>query len=66
MPDTDARKLLSLVLRGVQAAVADDARQEALADASREISTAAGWSAVAQRVRNGRGSAYTPRRKEIA
>lgn len=60
MADTDARKLLSLVLRGVQAAVADDARQEALAEASREVSTTADWSAVAQRVRSGRGAAYIP------
>ena len=63
MPDSDARKLLSLLLRGVQAALADDATQAASADASREISTAADWRALAQRTHRGRGPAYIPRKR---
>lgn len=66
MADHDARKLMALILGGVREAIQNDARQEALADASREVSTAADWPAVAQRVRNGRGAAYIARRKEIA
>ncbi|MCV7176764.1 DUF2742 domain-containing protein [Mycolicibacterium sphagni] len=61
MPDTDARKLMSLLLGGVRDALRNDTRQEAVSDASSEISTAADWPAVAQRVRNGRGAAYIPR-----
>lgn len=66
MPDDDARKLLALVLGGVREALANDARQTALAEASHEISAAADWSAVAQRIRNGRGDAYIPREKRPA
>jgi hypothetical protein len=61
MADDDARKLLALVLGGVREALHHDARQSALADASRAISSAADWSAVAQRARNGRGAAYIRR-----
>lgn len=61
LPDSDARKLLALLLGGVREALANDARQAALADASHEISTAADWSALACRVRAGRGDAYIPR-----
>lgn len=38
-------------------------RQEALADASREIACAADWAALAQRIHNGRGAAYIERKK---
>ncbi|BBY19020.1 DUF2742 domain-containing protein [Mycolicibacterium litorale] len=48
MADNDARKLLSLILGGVREALTNDARQEAIADAGREISTAAPWSRIAQ------------------
>lgn len=58
MPDDDARKLLALVLGGVREALANDTRQTALADASREISSAATWSEIGR----GRGAAYIPRR----
>ncbi|MET4432394.1 DUF2742 domain-containing protein [Mycolicibacterium sp. 624] len=61
MPDDDARKLLALVLGGVREALHHDVVQEHRAAASREISSAGGWSAVAQTVRNGRGNAYVPR-----
>lgn len=48
MPDDDARKLLALVLGGVREALANDIGQEAMAEASREISGAVDWSAVAR------------------
>lgn len=59
MPDTDARKLLAVILGGVREALAHDASQAAMADASREISAAATWSALGR----GRGRAYVPHRK---
>lgn len=61
MPDDDARKLLALVLGGVREALANDARQAAQADASHEISAAADWPALAQRIARGR-DAYIPRK----
>lgn len=48
MPDDDARKLLSLLLRGVHATLADECRQEQLTAAAKAVSTAADWAAVAQ------------------
>lgn len=68
MPDNDARKLLALILGGVRDALRNDTRQEQTADASRQISCAADWSAVARRIHCGRGSAYIPRTrtKEVA
>ena len=65
MPDTDARKLMAVVLGGVREALNNDVDQEHRAAASREISHSADWSAVAQRVRNGRGDNYIPR-KDVA
>jgi hypothetical protein len=61
MSDGDARKMLSLVLGGVREALINDIRQEAMAEASREIASATDWSAVAQRVHNGCGAAYIRR-----
>ena len=58
MRDDDARKLLALVLGGVRKALANDTRQTALSDASREISGAAAWSEVGR----SRGTAYIPRK----
>lgn len=66
MADDDARKMLALVLGGVRDALNTDARQTAMADASREIAAAAPWSQLAQRVQAGRGGAYVPRRKDVA
>jgi len=44
-------------------AIDQDIRQEHLADASHEIAAAADWSALAQRVRNGRGDHYIERKR---
>ncbi|MCX2712052.1 DUF2742 domain-containing protein [Mycolicibacterium sp. J2] len=62
LPDDDARKLLALVLGGVREALNHDVTQELRADAGRVVADSADWSAIAQRVRNGRGPAYIPRR----
>ncbi|MCV7007915.1 DUF2742 domain-containing protein [Mycobacterium gordonae] len=62
MPDDDARKMLALILGGVREALNHDTRQEQTADASRQISCAADWSATARRVHRGRGTAYIPRK----
>ncbi|WP_131813251.1 DUF2742 domain-containing protein, partial [Mycolicibacterium fortuitum] len=66
LADTDARKLLSLILGGVREALNHEVVQEHRAEASREICAAADWSAVARRIRSGRGDAYVPRRKRSA
>ena len=62
MPDGDARKLLALVLGGVREALNHEVAQEHSADASHDIATAADWSAIAKRIRAGRGDAYIPRK----
>lgn len=62
MADHDDRKLLALLQRGVQAALDDDARQAAMADASHEICAATRWRPLAVRHLRGRGPAYVPRR----
>lgn len=62
MPDGDARKLLALVLGGVREALANEIHQHAMAEASQAISAAADWTALAQRIAQGRGNAYIPRR----
>lgn len=61
MDDDDARKLMALVLGGIREAVANDTRQAALAQASRRVSAAADWSAVARSIRRG-NEIYIPRR----
>ncbi len=66
MADHDARKLLALVLGGVREALNNDTRQQNLADASREIASAADWSAVARRIQQDRGAVRIPRTRDIA
>ncbi|MDV7193253.1 DUF2742 domain-containing protein [Mycolicibacterium fortuitum] len=48
MADSDARKLLALVLGGVREALANDTHQTAMAEASQAISAAADWTAMAR------------------
>lgn len=57
LPDSDARKLLALVIGGVREAVSNDARQAAMAEGSRSVAAAADWRTVGQP----RGAAYIPR-----
>ncbi len=66
MADDDARKLLAVIFGGVRESLANDSCQASMADASREISAAAPWSALAQRVVQGRGGAHIERRKDVA
>lgn len=63
LADDDPRKAAALLLRGVQAALADDTSQAVLADASGEIAAAAPWSELARAIHRGRGTGYVPRRK---
>ncbi|WP_199254455.1 DUF2742 domain-containing protein [Mycolicibacterium mengxianglii] len=62
LSDADPRKLLALAAAGEHHCLRVETAQEAMADASREISTMAPWSQVGR----GRGRAYIPRRKENA
>jgi hypothetical protein len=61
LPDNDARKLLSLLFAGVREALANDARQAVLAEASADIAALATATALGPR-RRPRGAAYIPRR----
>lgn len=61
LSDSDPRKLLALAVAGQHHVLRVETAQQAMADASREISTAAAWSAIGQRVARGRGPAYIPR-----
>jgi DNA-binding transcriptional LysR family regulator len=63
LPDDHPDKWQAILWASVWWCLDQDARQAAMAEASREISSAADWSAVAQQVRNGRGTAYIPRRR---
>ncbi|CAN5552563.1 hypothetical protein BH11ACT7_BH11ACT7_31240 [soil metagenome] len=61
LPDTDARKLLALVLGGVREALANDTRQEQLADASRDVAEAARWISDHNRFLQHRNKSYIRR-----
>jgi hypothetical protein len=65
LEDTDPAKWKAILWAAVWWCVEQDARQAAMAEASKAIAASADWSAVAQRVRNGRGPAYI-KRKEVA
>ena len=62
LADGDPRKLLALAAAGEHHVLRIETAQAAMADASREISAAADWTAMAQRIRN-RPSAYIPRKR---
>ncbi len=70
MDDTDARKLLALVLGGVREALANEIHQDAMAEASQAISAAADWTAIARaQLRHAHAvasGAHIPRRKGVA
>ncbi|OBG43035.1 hypothetical protein A5670_01245 [Mycolicibacterium fortuitum] len=63
LADDDPRKLLALAAFGEHHALRIETMQTAQAAASRQISAAADWSALAQRIRNRASSPYIPRRK---
>jgi len=58
----DPRKLLAVAVAGSHHVLRIEVGQAERAEASREISDAADWSALAQSIRTGRGSAYIPRK----
>ena len=63
LPDTDARKLLALMVGGVRDALTQDVRTEAWSQASIAISTGGeNWTTQAQRIHNRASSSYIPRR----
>lgn len=62
LADTDPAKWCAVLDAARYGALHMQLRQEALAAASHEIACAADWSALAQRVRNGRGDSYIPRK----
>lgn len=66
LADGDPRKLVALAADGEHHVLRCELAQEAAAAASKAIAAAEDWPAVAQRIRNGRGAAYIPRRKEIS
>jgi hypothetical protein len=61
LPDEDPRKLAALLDAARHWVLRVETGQEAAAQASQAISAAADWSAVADRIRAGRG-AYIPRK----
>jgi len=62
LPDDHPDKLAAVLAAGVHHALRLDTLQAEMADASREISSAATWSALGR----SRGTAYIPRRKDVA
>ncbi|KUI37597.1 hypothetical protein AU195_18285 [Mycobacterium sp. IS-1496] len=50
MADTDARKLLSLILGGVREAITNDARQDAVRDAGEAVWEGEDWSDAARQL----------------
>lgn len=62
LPDDHPDKISAVLAAGVHHALRVDIAQERRAEASREISSAADWSALAKRIAQGRGSAYIPRK----
>lgn len=66
LADDDPAKLLALAAAGEHHVLRMEVAQAAQADASKAIADAADWSQVAREIRQGRGAAYIPRRKEIA
>lgn len=66
LADDDPKKLLALADAGQHAVLQWDIAQAAVAESAKDIATAEDWPAVARSIRAGRGSAYIPRRKEIA
>lgn len=61
LDDHDPEKWRAVLWSSVWWAVAEDARQDAMAEASRAISAAADWSAVARGMQRRRSGVYIPR-----
>jgi hypothetical protein len=63
LADDDPRKLAAVLESGVRWSLRVDTEQELLAAASSDVSAAADWGSIANRLRRSRGSAYIPRRR---
>ncbi|AHC23838.2 hypothetical protein TS71_20730 [Mycolicibacterium neoaurum] len=63
LADTDPAKWASVLDVARYGALHLQLRQEALAEASRDISASTDWTAIARRHRADRGRAYIPRRR---
>lgn len=61
LDDTDPAKWQAVLWAAVWWTVAQDARQAAQSDASREVCAAGGWTALSRRIAQGRGN-YIPRK----
>jgi hypothetical protein len=61
LDDTDPAKWRAVLWSAVWWSVAEDARQEALADASRAVSAAADWPGIARAAQRRRSGVYIPR-----
>lgn len=62
LDDADPRKLASLYHAALNWALTQDILQGAEREASQAISLAADWKSIASQKRQGRGSAYIPRK----
>jgi hypothetical protein len=62
LPDSDPRKVIALLDAGVFWCLDTDTEQEQRAEASRDVASAADWTAVARSVQQGRGSGYIARK----
>ncbi|WP_418003355.1 DUF2742 domain-containing protein [Mycobacterium sp. PDNC021] len=62
LADTDPAKWAAVLDVAQYGALHLQLRQETLAESAKELASAENWSALAQRVQNGRGEAYIPRK----
>lgn len=65
LADGDRRKWAALLDAAQHHVLRVETAQQQRAQAAKEISAAADWSALARRVRNSRGNANIPRRREV-
>lgn len=63
LADTDPAKWAAVLDVARYGALHMQLRQEALAEASRDVSASTDWAAVARRLRAGRGASHIPRRR---
>jgi len=64
LDDADPAKRAALLVAADHAVLRLETDQQARAQAAKDVAAEGGWSAVAQRIAQGRGGAYIPRRCE--
>lgn len=62
LPDSHPDKIGAVLALGVHYALRLDTEQESMAKASKSVAAAADWKSAGQRLAQGRGSAYIPRK----